>query len=222
MRMPRRTRAIREAGFSLVELMVVVMLMGVVLPLAYGSVSAMQRQVEITSNRFRALAEAQVIADRITKDLRTGVSPANGKAPFLKATNNEVKFYASLADPNGPTMLDAYVSPIFAGSTINAFHEDSLKVTAGSNPFAWTGTPQTRLDGQYVDTTVPTIFTYFDINGVQLAFVGSPPALALADLSNIDSVGITLTTRIYPNAPATTITTLVHIRNVDYNPNGGG
>jgi hypothetical protein len=202
--------------------MVVLMLLAIVLPVAYGSVNAMQRQVVFTSDRFQALSEAQIITDRITKDLRTGVSPANGQAPFLKATPNEVQFYASLTDPNGPTLLHAYVSPIFAGSTVNAFHEDSLKVDSAATPYQWTGTVRSRLDGEYVDTTTPTIFTYFDINGVQLVFVGSPLALAAGDLSNVDSIGITLTTRIRPTSPATTITTLVHVRNVDYNPNGGG
>jgi hypothetical protein len=219
MTLPRLRREDREAGSSLIELMVVLVMLALVLPVAYGTVNSMQNETSITSNRFRAVNEGQVISDRITKDLRTGVSPANGLAPFLKATTNEVQFYASLADPNGPTLLDAYVQPI-PGTNVNAFHEDQTPVTPNSSPYTWNAANlQVRLDGQYIDTTVPTIFTYFDNNNQALLPDGTG-ALDAGQRLNIDSVGITLTTRILPGAPASTITTLVHIRNVDYNPNG--
>ena len=202
--------------------MVVLMLLALILPTAYSTVSTLQHQVSITSDRFQALSEAQVIADRITKDLRTGVSIGVGQPPFKSAGPADIQWYASLGDPNGPTLLHAYVQPLTGNPTVNAFHEDFIKVDGPVPPaavWAWTGANNARLDGDYVDTTVPTIFTYFDVNNAPIALVGG--VIPGPMLISIDSIGITLTTRIRPNAPATTITTLVHIRGVDYDPKGG-
>ena len=41
----------------------------------------------------------------------------------------------------------------------------------------------------------------------------------LAGLRSIDAVGINLRIRVHPNSPVVVINTLVHARNVDYNPN---
>ena len=70
----------------------------------------------MTTDRFTAEGEAQTIADRITKDLRTAVAPSATDAAFASADTNDVTFYASLADPNGPTQA-ARVRVAGAGRT---------------------------------------------------------------------------------------------------------
>jgi hypothetical protein len=73
-----------------------------------------------------------------------------------------------------------------------------------------------RLDGRYIDTTQP-MFTYYDRNGTVLS---AATLATTAGLRSIDQVGITLRVQVKPQAASVVITTLVHVRSVDYNPNG--
>src|ERR1700730_5372171 len=117
-RLVRRRRS--ERGISLVELMVVLGLLAVVLPTGYLALSSMQKQVAVTTDRFTALGEAQTIADRITKDLRTAISVTNNPrktAAFAAADTNTMTFYANLGTA-GPVQLKAYVP----GGTDTTFH----------------------------------------------------------------------------------------------------
>ena len=98
-----------EAGHTLVEMMIATMLLSVVIAAAFGAVIVMQNQAVATQNRFTAEGEAQTIADRITKDLRTAVAPSSTTAAFASADANDVVFYANLVDlatqsgTSGPT-----------------------------------------------------------------------------------------------------------------------
>ena len=108
-----------------------------------------------------------------------------------------------------------------AGSNVSVFHEDSTRPDAGGAPgnFAYSGPPigfptVNRLDGRYVDTSQP-MFAYFRADNTPIP----TPITDLAGLRSIDSVQVTLRIRIHPSSPSITVQTLVHMRNVDYNPN---
>ena len=121
-----------ERGFTLVEVMVATSLLSVVLASAFGVLGVMQNQSVKTSDRFSATSEAQTIADRITKDLRTAVAPSSTAAAFASADQNDVVFYANLANLNtgaGPTRLHAYVSLVPA-TGVYVFHEDYTQPNA--------------------------------------------------------------------------------------------
>jgi prepilin-type N-terminal cleavage/methylation domain-containing protein len=206
-----------ERGHSLIELLVALSLLSLVLAAAFGTVVTMQNQAVKTTDRFTAESEAQTIADRIAKDLRTAVAPSSTTAAFESAGANDVTFYASLDDPNGPTKLHAYVS-LVGGTTVNVFHEDSTRADAGGSPGNYTYTtnsPVSRIDGRYIDTSQP-MFAYKDKDGNE---IDSATLATLAGLRSIDAVSITLRVRVHPSSPVVVITTLVHIRSVDYNPN---
>jgi prepilin-type N-terminal cleavage/methylation domain-containing protein len=205
-----------ERGFTLVELVVATSLLSLVTAAAFGTVIIMQHQSLLTTDRFTAEGEAQTIADRITKDLRTAVAPSSTTAAFASADTNDVSFYASLADPNGPTKLHAYVA-LQPSTNVYVFHEDSTKPDTGGTPgnYAYTtASAVSRLDGRYLDTSQP-IFTYYNSDGTQL----TAPVTGTANLRSIDSVGVNLRVRVHPNSPIVVISTLIHVRNVDYNPN---
>ena len=115
--------------------------------------------------------------------------------------------------------MHAHVSLVPA-TGVYVFHEDFTQPDASSTPgnYTYTGTPTTRLDGQYIQTSQP-IFSYYDAS--------SPPNLiptpitTTADLRSIDQVCIDLrSTCAVPISSTVVISTCVHIRNVDYNPNG--
>ena len=214
-RLRARARTRSESGYTLIESMIALMLLSIVIAAAFGVVSSMQRASMFTTNRFTAEGEAQTIADRITKDLRSAVTTSAVGAAFASADVNDVTFYANLADPKGPTRLHAYLT-LLAGTNVYLFHEDATPPVAGGSPgnYTYTATPSTRIDGKYLDTSQP-IFSYFDADGNPIP----TPITTTAALRSIDSVGINVRVRVTPQAPIVVIQTTVHIRNVDYNPN---
>ena len=209
------TRRHPESGFTLIETMVAMMLLSVVMAAAFGVVSVMQRGAMTTTNRFTAEGEAQTIADRITKDIRSAVTASATGAAFVSADVNNVTFYASLADPKGPTKLHAYLT-ILGGTNVYLFHEDSTPPDSGGSPgnYTYSGAASTRIDGKYLDTSQP-IFSYFDADGNAI----TTPITTTANLRSIDTVGINIRVRVTPTAPIVVINSVVHVRNVDYNPN---
>lgn len=206
-----------QRGHTLVEMMIATALLSLVVTSAFSVVIVMQNQAIVTTDRFTAEGEAQTIADRVTKDLRTAVAPTSTTAAFASAGANDVVFYASLADlntGNGPTRLHAYTS-LVPGTSVYVFHEDSTQPDTGGTPgnYAYSGTPVNRLDGQYVDTT-QAIFKYYNSDDQEIPL----PITTTADLRSIDTVGVTLRIRVHPKSPVVVVSTKIHVRNVDYNP----
>jgi prepilin-type N-terminal cleavage/methylation domain-containing protein len=209
------TRRHPESGFTLIETMVAMMLLSVVMAAAFGVIAVMQRGAMTTTNRFTAEGEAQTIADRITKDIRSAVTASATGAAFLSADVNDVTFYANLADPNGPTKLHAYLT-ILGGTNVYLFHEDSTPPDSGGSPgnYTYSSAASTRIDGKYLDTSQP-VFSYFDADGNAI----TTPITTPSSLRSIDTVGINVRVRVTPTAPIVVINSVVHVRNVDYNPN---
>ena len=199
--------------------MIVTMLLSVVVSAAFGVVIVMQNQAVSATDRFSAQDEAQTIADRITKDIRTAVSPNSTTAAFASADANDMVFYAQLSDistaGNGPTRIHAYAA-LQPATTVYAFHEDVTAPDSGgsSNNYTYSGTATNRVEGKYIDVSQP-MFTYYRADGSQILPV---PILATADLRSIDAVGVTLRIRVHPKSPTVVISTRIHVRNVDYNP----
>jgi hypothetical protein len=201
-------------------MVLVTALLSLVTSAAFGTVIVMQNQAAKTSDRFAAQSEAQTIADRITKDLRTAVSPSSSSAALASASAFDIVFYANLYDlsgtsPPGPTRLHAYVS-LVPGTGVYAFHEDSTAPDAGGSAgnYTYTTTPVARIDGQYLDPTQPLFKFYAADSDTPLGTLTT-----VSDLRGVESVGITLKVRVRPSAPTVIVQTRIHLRNVDYNPN---
>ena len=171
----------------------------------------------LTTNRFTAEGEAQTIADRITKDLRTAVATSATSAAFASADVNDVTFYANLADSRTVRRsLHAYLT-LQPGTNVYLFHEDATPPDTGGSTgnYTYSGTPSTRIDGQYIDTTPA------DLLVLRLRQQSDPDAdhdRRRACAASTASA-INLRVRVHPTSPIVVITTVVHIRNVDYNPN---
>jgi prepilin-type N-terminal cleavage/methylation domain-containing protein len=211
-----------ERGYTLIEMMIATSLLSVVVVSAFSVVITMQNEAVKTTDRFTAEGEGQTIADRITKDLRTAVAPSSTTAAFASADTNDVVFYANLANLNnghGPTRLHAFVS-LVPGTNVYVFHEDYTAADATSTVDNYTyanGTPVNRLDGQYLDTSQP-IFSYYDSHFPVPNKIPTP-ITQTSDLRSIDQVCLNLRVRVRAGAPIVVISTCIHIRNVDYNPN---
>jgi prepilin-type N-terminal cleavage/methylation domain-containing protein len=209
-----------ERGYTLIEMMIATGLLALVSTAAFGAVNVMSNQAMMTTDRFTAQSEGQTIADRITKDLRTAVAPTSTTAAFASAGANDIVFYANLSDLSlpaspGPVRLHAYAT-LVAGTSVYVFHEDATPATGTVGSYSYTGTPLSRIDGQYVDTSQP-MFTFYDSHGTQIP--APTPITTNSILQGIDSVGITLRIRVHVHSPVVVISTRIHVRNVDYNPN---
>lgn len=100
-----RRPAAREDGFTLVELMVVVVLAGIVIGIAADALIQSQRTVSDTFQRQADLGEARIAVDAASADLRT-LTPLGGTV-LLAATAREVQFFArrDLPDGQGPVRI---------------------------------------------------------------------------------------------------------------------
>ncbi len=92
-------RISREEGFTLVELMVVVVLAGVVLAMATSALIQSQRTVAANFQRQADLGEARIGVDAASADLRT-LSPLSDTY-LLIATAREIAFFARRDVPDG-------------------------------------------------------------------------------------------------------------------------
>jgi type II secretory pathway component PulJ len=211
-----------EAGVTLVELMFSTALLSLVLATAFTTVSVMENQARITTNRFTATGEAQTIAARIAKDLRAAVRTSALGAPFVSADAHDVVFYADLGAPNGPTKIHAYLTTL-PGYNVKLFNEDIQQADAGGSlgNYTYTLNPTVnRINGKYIDSSQP-MFQYFTAaeagkpNGTPLPV----PITSTAVLKSIDVVQISIRVRVSPTSPTVVIQSRVHVRNVDYNPN---
>jgi prepilin-type N-terminal cleavage/methylation domain-containing protein len=206
-----------DRGYTLIEMMIATALLSLVTAAAFGVVNVMSNQAMATTDRFTAQGEGQTIADRITKDLRTAVAPSSTTSAFASAGATDVVFYASLNDLSGPThpgpvRLHAYTS-LVPGTSVYVFHEDATIPGGSGGAYTYTTTPISRIDGEYIDTSLP-IFSYYDSDNNPIPL----PITTTSDLNSIDAVGLTLRIRVRPHSPVVVISTRIHIRNVDYNP----
>ncbi len=102
-------------------------------------------------------------------------------------------------------------------TNVYVFHEDATKANNGGTPgnYAYGSFAEVaRLDGRYLDTSQP-MFSYFDADNNAIP----TPITTLTALRSIAAVGVNLRVRVRPRAPVVVINTLIHVRNVDYNPN---
>ncbi len=183
-----------ERGYTLIEMMIAMALLSLVIAAAFGVVNVMSNQAMTTTDRFTAEGEAQTIADRITKDLRTAVAPTSLTAAFASAERRTTSmFYASLDRPQQPRQPRADQD---ARLRVVGGWNQRVRVPRGrdaarhgvvSGNYTYTTSPINRIDGKYLDTSQP-IFSYYTatdpVNAIPI------PITTLTGLRSIDSVGI--------------------------------
>ena len=197
-------------------------LLSLVTAAAFGVVNVMSNQAMTTTDRFTAEGEGQTIADRITKDLRTAVAPTSLDRRVRVGELERPRVLRELERPQQPRQPRADQD---ARLRVVGGWNERVRVPRGrhaarhgvvSGNYTYTTSPINRIDGKYLDTSQP-IFTYYTatdpVNTIPV------PITTLTGLRSIDSVGITLRVRVHPHSPVVVISTRIHVRNVDYNPN---
>jgi type II secretory pathway pseudopilin PulG len=221
MRIPVTRRSRDSAGSSLIEVVVVVSLLLVVLGIAFDGIVSMQRANSGASERLGNNAEASLLMDATTKDLRTAVRLQAGGSPFFIAMPNEVQFTATLNQTSAPVLIHLYIdsSQRLVETTTQPDPNSGPNYTYGQNP------PTSRLVAQNVANPPATpIFVYY--NGAappaQLVPGSGPVGLSATDLLAVHSVDVTYVVRhgtnLYENP--TIFSNHVRLPNLDYNPTG--
>lgn len=130
-----RTQARAEGGFTLVELMVVVMLAGIVLGIAANALIQSQRSVAGTFQRQADLGEARSAVDAASADLRTLVRQAD--TYLLTATATEVSFFALRDVPQGQAPTRIRIVQEADGDLVSYSTRPPTSATSTSDPSVW-------------------------------------------------------------------------------------
>lgn len=206
-----RLRRDPEAGFSLVELSVAMLVSSVVAGAAAVMFSAALKSSTTTEARLETINTARVSVESMTRTLRTAVLPrqlddaGNTDAAFLRAAPSEVSFYANINNPDnliGPSRVTYRVTGGRLSQTIqppNPHTPDDhdyvyCDLAVASCPRSTTALADTVV-------TSSALFTYFDETGTPLplsASCGGTPCLPTTGLEVIDAVEV----RVVVAAPA--------------------
>lgn len=198
MRLYMSQRLRREEGFTVVELLVVIVLLGIVMSIATGSViTALQSQRRQVDQTHR-LNEAKIAFERVTRDLRA----AN---PLLQAEEDEVRMQITVDDLRRTVTYT--LEPSAAGGQLLRLTEQRQDLS--TNPATDLGTTdRVMLDRIMLPAGTP-LFAF--ANSAEEAL----PCTAAMPVSAADVWSVTLRLRLEPReSPAPIdLDSTVHLRN---------
>jgi len=224
-------RRARERGYTLIEILIVIMILSSVLAMAQGALILTSRTVGNTATRLDQGQQAKTAEESMSQVLRTAILPKQlsgtcsgcDVAAFISGDASSVHFYANinndLAMPSsGPTTFGpsqvGYVLTSDGTLTETVQPPNVHDVTDFNFQYCTPGpgcTVRTRILARNVVTT-GSLFTYYDHNGAQLAV---PLQSSVNRLQSVDSVDILLTVKTTSGVEGTTLTTRVMLPNAD-------
>lgn len=185
---PRHDRS--DAGFTIVELLVTMLLIGIVSAVVAGVFQSSMRALNDNDTRLRSSQGAQVAMENMTRSLRNG-------APVPTSTGADLGA-VSVAEPRRITVHSATAArPVRITYAVDAdgrLTETRIQGTAGTGGVTqFTSAPTTRvlLDG-VVNTPADPVFTYLDASGQPLPEPANPFAVQV--------IRVTLDVRVSDNA----------------------
>jgi hypothetical protein len=183
----RRRRVSGDAGLSLAELMVTLVLMGIVGTIMLGAVVNVTTTITKNQARGDSLDIARIGMNRMAKNVRAGMQ-------IQRSGLSDLPALASVS-PNGLTVYASVgATPTKIVYSINGSRElieQRYDGVAASNPY-WTfsATPRTTVVASKIPTGSPALFVYLDEFGDPITDQTTNDVL---DLDLIRSVQITLT-----------------------------
>jgi prepilin-type N-terminal cleavage/methylation domain-containing protein len=211
-----------DGGYTMMELVVVVMILGIVLAMVQTTLILTQRTVAGSGARVDQTQQARVAIDSITKVLRTAVLPSqlNGTgssssaAAFTQGTKTSVQFYANINNDSnivGPSQVSYNVD---SSGTLTEKIQPPDAHAAGNYNYLYTCTTcaTTRVLARHASTT-QAMFTYYTKTGATI----TDTVLSAADLSSVDSVDVVVMVKASANQTiqATTLYERVTLPNAD-------
>ena len=203
----RRRPARSDAGFSLVEVLMAMLVMSLLGLAVVGTISSVARSSLAANNRLQATNTVQTLADRLSKSLRSA-HPMNTTpiSAFEIADARRVKFYTDAGDPTGPRLVDVSVSGSGPQETMTQV------VTLFSATVGYTGPSTTQVIALGNVDATSALFTFYDAADVLLAVPMATPALS----APVARISLTLTTHEKGLSIPTTVTSSIYLRNVEY------
>lgn len=207
-----------DAGFSLVEMAVTMLLASIVLALTVTIFSTAEHSSSTTQQRFTATADAADAMLVVTQALRaalptTTAGNTQSSVTFVSAGANSVSFYASLgANDSGPapTLVTFSATPVASGA-YDELTESEVAATGTPPAYTFTSTPRTSILAYWLNPTAANasgaIFQYY-------AAGSTAPMTAPVALANIASIGVTITCATGPNQPESTMQATVYPPNL--------
>jgi len=110
-----RARRAGEEGFTLLETMMTVLIMGIVLALAVPTVTIVYGLTTTVQNTYSAVNQLVLASEAVTRYIHEGVASSSTDTPFVSATADSVTFTADTGETAGPEKIVASVSTV--GST---------------------------------------------------------------------------------------------------------
>lgn len=101
-----RRRFRDDAGFTLTELLVVTLLMGMVLGLVYVVMGAVSSTADSLEARTVATEENRQMMDQVTRELRQAQEIVEGEGVFLRAQPRQCAFYADVDHDGVPELIE--------------------------------------------------------------------------------------------------------------------
>jgi prepilin-type N-terminal cleavage/methylation domain-containing protein len=184
----QRARLEGDRGFSLVELLVVIMLVGVVSTIAMNAVISGMRTTEKGNGRVAALADLQKGVERISREVRVA-------SPIVAATASEL----TVTVYRGGAKRDYTYT--YGGGNLT---ETVVRYESEAADAAVVGESESVLVDDVVTVAAP--FQYFDDGGTEL----DPATL---DVDDIHRVTVTISRSARRSQEPMSVTTDVFLRN---------
>ncbi len=155
-----------EEGFTIIELMAVVLIMGIFGIAVSTSLSAFIRTTQAVDDKTSAVADVRVAEEAIARDLRAA-NPIDDIAPAPVSTyENKVTFSVHCSLPGtGDCGADSLrnVTYQLVGNRLEQVIGSTTRVLVGPN--AQTAVPVAQRLGAVVNLSTEPIFTYLDKSG---------------------------------------------------------
>lgn len=217
--MPRTFRH-DEAGFSLPELIMVVMLMSIIGVMLFTSMATFTRSTASTDAKTLTLSDTRTALETIARDLRAA-NPIDAISPTTRY-DTEVGFSVFCSSPGANGCLSTNLRPVVyrvAGHTLERVVGGSTRPLVG--PEGAPTLPGQLRRGAVVNSSTEPIFTYLDRDGVRLATsgVGAPPSTSFRDCAK--TVRIHLKVRSAHNNPDAIVNMITTVALRNYNEVNG-
>jgi prepilin-type N-terminal cleavage/methylation domain-containing protein len=185
-----------QAGFTLVETLITVLVMSIVLAAAFPVLPVFFRESNIVSNTYQSVDQLVLASEVVTRYAHEAVSPSSTTNPFLTANANSTTFYANTGKATGPEKLVMQVSTVGTARTfgVNLYvaNANSCPITGTSGTACTYGanTQSFLLINNLTNGTAGSpVFTYTLEGGEVCA--GPPPGSATTSLSSNANNGAT-------------------------------
>ena len=231
MKMLRRWRELRtrrDAGFSLVEMLVAIVMLGLIMTALTSLIVITDKTAGRNGSYLADVDQGRNAIEEVSKTLRTAVIPtqlqdlALGDAAFIQGGDTSVQFYADLnsGQYGGPSKV-TYSVVAGTGGTANLLETSEppdQPVTAHNYLYTHTTTGINRTLARGLSWPSPVVFTYYDTTGTALT-----TPLTASQLVNVRTIDISVTVATssgFSRLP-TTYLQRVTLPNVDVLPNTG-